>query len=167
MAKRERDATVQLKLRMKEPLRAELAAEAERNGVSLNSEIVNRLQRSLTEGALASRVAADELWAMMSVLDMPTGIIKKHHSVYNAFNPKSFGDFGALFIGFFQKLKDIYEKRGHTIKASGPSWVTGEKMAIYFDTFAHLAAAAPDDANAEQLTQLQASAWDSAWGTKE
>jgi hypothetical protein len=37
----------QIKLRLKEPLRAQLADEARRNEVSLNTEIVQRLKASL------------------------------------------------------------------------------------------------------------------------
>jgi Arc-like DNA binding domain len=43
---REESATVQLRVRMKEPLRAALEQEAARHGVSMNTEIVHRLSRS-------------------------------------------------------------------------------------------------------------------------
>ena len=49
MAERSRSDTVQLKARMKEPLRAELEAAAEANGVSLNAEMVHRLEQSFIE----------------------------------------------------------------------------------------------------------------------
>ena len=46
MAARSRSDTIQLKVRMKEPLRAEIEAAAKAKGVSLNAEIVERLQRA-------------------------------------------------------------------------------------------------------------------------
>lgn len=46
MSEREQSATVQLKIRMKEPLRAELEQAAQERGVSLNAEAVDRLERS-------------------------------------------------------------------------------------------------------------------------
>ena len=49
MARRAKSDTVQLKTRMKEPLRAKLEAAAEENGVSLNAEAVQRLERSFAE----------------------------------------------------------------------------------------------------------------------
>ena len=49
MAERSRSKTVQLKARMKEPLRAKLEAAAEAKGVSLNAEMVHRLEQSFAE----------------------------------------------------------------------------------------------------------------------
>jgi hypothetical protein len=46
MARRAKSDTIQLKVRMKEPLRAQLELAAKAHGVSLNSEIVDRLERS-------------------------------------------------------------------------------------------------------------------------
>ncbi len=47
MPPRKPSANIQLKTRMKEPLRATLAKKAKDRGVSLNAEIVDRLERSL------------------------------------------------------------------------------------------------------------------------
>ncbi len=49
MAERTLSNTVQLKARMKEPLRAALEAAAEAKGVSLNAEMVHRLEQSFAE----------------------------------------------------------------------------------------------------------------------
>src|SRR5262245_37131858 len=49
MVARHRTAVVQLKTRMREPLRARLEAGAKRRGVSLNTEIVERLEQSFTK----------------------------------------------------------------------------------------------------------------------
>ena len=49
MAERSRSNTIQLKARMKEPLRAALEAAAEAKGVSLNAEMVYRLEQSFEE----------------------------------------------------------------------------------------------------------------------
>ena len=48
MAKRAGTDIVQLKLRIRETVRARLAAAAKLNGVSLNSEIAKRLEESFT-----------------------------------------------------------------------------------------------------------------------
>lgn len=49
MAKRKQSATVDLKVRMKEPLRAALEAQARKAGHSLNGEAVRRLERSFEQ----------------------------------------------------------------------------------------------------------------------
>ncbi len=49
MAERARSDTIQLKPRMKEPLRAKLEAAAEAKGVSLNAEMVHRLESSFLD----------------------------------------------------------------------------------------------------------------------
>ena len=49
MAERSRSDTIQLKARMKEPLRAKLEAAAKARGVSLNAEMIHRLERSFIE----------------------------------------------------------------------------------------------------------------------
>ena len=55
---RKATATVQLKLRMKEPLRARLAGAAVKRGVSLNSEVVHRLEESFRREEKESTIAA-------------------------------------------------------------------------------------------------------------
>lgn len=47
MAPRKKTAIVQLKVRMKEPLRAKIEKAAKSKGVSINSEIVDRLEQSI------------------------------------------------------------------------------------------------------------------------
>jgi hypothetical protein len=49
MDERSESDTVQLKVRMKEPLRAALEEAARQRGVSLNSEVVRRLERSFEQ----------------------------------------------------------------------------------------------------------------------
>jgi hypothetical protein len=56
MAKRKESATVDIKIRMKEPLRAEIEKAATRRGVSMNAEMVDRLERSFSDEAWASHV---------------------------------------------------------------------------------------------------------------
>lgn len=46
MAARQKTATVQLKVRMKEPLRAQLEKAAKARGVSINADVVDRLENS-------------------------------------------------------------------------------------------------------------------------
>ena len=56
MAKRKQSAKVDLTLRIKEPLRADLAKTAKQRGVSMNAEIVNRLERSSHNQSLLNEV---------------------------------------------------------------------------------------------------------------
>ncbi len=51
MAERARSDTIQLKARMKEPLRAKLEEAAETKGVSLNAEMIHRLEQSFSDDA--------------------------------------------------------------------------------------------------------------------
>ena len=48
---RRKSATIQLKVRMKESVRAQLATAAKRHGVSLNSEIASRIEQTFAEGS--------------------------------------------------------------------------------------------------------------------
>ncbi len=57
MAQRKKTATIQLsKVRMKEPLRGQLEKAAKARGVSMNAEIVDRLDRSFHNQALVNEV---------------------------------------------------------------------------------------------------------------
>jgi len=59
MAARKKTDTIQLsKIRMREALRAKLARDAEKRGVTLNTEIVDRLEQSYAKDAKAERDAA-------------------------------------------------------------------------------------------------------------
>jgi hypothetical protein len=59
MVARKKTDVVQLsKIRMKEALRARLARDAERNGTTLNGEIVDRLEQSYANEAQAMRDSA-------------------------------------------------------------------------------------------------------------
>src|SRR5262245_9631690 len=54
MARRDPTALAQLKVRMREPLRARLEQDAKRRGVSINAEIVDRLERAADHQGLLS-----------------------------------------------------------------------------------------------------------------
>ncbi len=72
MARRAKSDTVQLKTRMKEPLRAKLEAAAEENGISLNAEMVQRLERSFAKEksrAAISEEAVDGFYASFGKLE--------------------------------------------------------------------------------------------------
>jgi hypothetical protein len=59
MVARKKTDVVQLsKIRMKEALRAQLARDADRKGITLNGEIVDRLERSYAKDTQAMRDAA-------------------------------------------------------------------------------------------------------------
>ena len=73
MTARKPSATIGLKVRMKEPLRAMIAKAAEKRGVSLNAETVRRLEDSFRAaaqaGEIAARGAVDKLqsWAIVEI----------------------------------------------------------------------------------------------------
>ncbi len=56
MAMRPKSATVQLKVRLKEPLRARVATAAKGNGVSMSAEIVDRLRESFDREDLLTAI---------------------------------------------------------------------------------------------------------------
>ena len=58
MVKRSKTAIIQIKVRMREPLRAHLEQAAKRRGVSLNNEIVDRLETSRERVGLLEEVLA-------------------------------------------------------------------------------------------------------------
>ena len=67
---RKKSATIQLKVRMKEPLRAKIEAAAKSRGVSLNTEAVHRLQESFqTERAEEDKSAAVEAAVLNGVYE--------------------------------------------------------------------------------------------------
>ncbi len=67
MARRAKSDTVQLKTRMKEPLRAKLEAAAEENGISLNAEAVQRLERSFFDENTAQYLLGFAAHSMMAL----------------------------------------------------------------------------------------------------
>jgi hypothetical protein len=58
MTKRDDAATVDLKVRMKEPLRAAIESAAQQHGISMNAEAVARLDQSFDRGDLLPEVMA-------------------------------------------------------------------------------------------------------------
>jgi hypothetical protein len=66
MARRASSETAHLSVRLRESLRAGLEAEADRNGYSLNTEIVRRLEASLRDDDLGAILFGDrEMFALM------------------------------------------------------------------------------------------------------
>ena len=59
MAKHSRSDTIQLKVRMKEPLRAAIEASAKKRGISLNAETVRRIEASFEAERRESLIAAE------------------------------------------------------------------------------------------------------------
>jgi len=56
MKKRSKTDTVHVSTRMREPLRAKLEAAAKARGVSLNAELVDRLERSFERDEFAQEI---------------------------------------------------------------------------------------------------------------
>jgi hypothetical protein len=74
MPERDDTAKAQLKVRLREPLRARLEAEAIRNGYSLNTEIVRRLEGSIRDDDLGAVLFGDR--EMFSLFDMLARLIR-------------------------------------------------------------------------------------------
>jgi hypothetical protein len=69
MAKRNETATAQLKVRLREPLRARIEAAAKRSGHSLNTEIVGRLERSITDDDYGLAIfGSEEIFTVVTAL---------------------------------------------------------------------------------------------------
>jgi hypothetical protein len=69
--RRKQSATVDLKVRMKEPLRATLERSAKKRAVSLNAEAVDRLERSfLLDQILGDEIFADMLGRLVGITNL-------------------------------------------------------------------------------------------------
>jgi hypothetical protein len=69
MPERDAAAKAQLKVRLREPLRARLEAEAKRNGYSLNTEIVRRLEGSIRDDDLGAIIFGDpQIFGLMDTI---------------------------------------------------------------------------------------------------
>ena len=91
---RRQSATVQLKVRMKEPLRAKIASAAKKHGVSLNAEAVDRLAQSFEKGHANERVAdtvmesvydafeGEDTYRLMTLLAALKGVILSSTSIF-------------------------------------------------------------------------------------
>ena len=78
MAERSRSDTIQLKARMKEPLRAKLEAAAAAKGISLNAEMVHRLESSfLDEEARDRELGGRELHSLFRMMGATAQIIEE------------------------------------------------------------------------------------------
>lgn len=78
MVARRQSDNVQIKLRLKEQLRARIEENAQIHGVSINSEIVNRLEQSLTEqevlyGNSYTQKLLQTLAGAISIIEHKTG----------------------------------------------------------------------------------------------
>lgn len=74
---RKKSATIDLKVRMKEPLRAKLERAAKSRGVSLNAETVDRVERSfLAQDANHDVFGSKEAYELLRLLSMwATGLL--------------------------------------------------------------------------------------------
>ncbi len=74
MADRSDTTRAQIKLRLREPLRARLETEAKKNGYSLNTEIVRRLEVSVRDQDLGAVLFRDQ--AMFGTMDTLARLIR-------------------------------------------------------------------------------------------
>ena len=61
MTERDDAATAEIKLRMKEPLRAKIESAARERGISMNAEMVDRLERSFERPAIVKSLLGEAL----------------------------------------------------------------------------------------------------------
>jgi hypothetical protein len=79
MAERDGTAKAQLKVRLREPLRARLEADAKRYGYSLNTEIVRRLEASIRDDDLGAIIfGGEEMFAVMDTLARIIRAVEMH-----------------------------------------------------------------------------------------
>lgn len=86
MVQRKKSATVDVGLRVKEPMRAALDRSAKKRGISLNAEIVDRLERSLHEDQNLSGPKAARIAHMMSSMFGYTGSVEARARFGHAWN---------------------------------------------------------------------------------
>lgn len=86
MARRKKSATVDLKVRMKEPLRASLATAAKRRGVSMNAEAVDRLEQSFHHQALLIEVLEAAFGKPLAATLLTLGRAMDHAGRHSAFS---------------------------------------------------------------------------------
>jgi hypothetical protein len=111
---RAKAATIGLNTRMKEPLRARLAAAAKKRGVSLNAEVVHRLEGSFRKeerDALIEAKAVGGVYASFGGLDNFT-VMRFLANVINAIETrtgKSWGSDAGTFEGVQEACQTILQ----------------------------------------------------------
>lgn len=74
---RAKSATIDIKVRMKEPLRAKLEKAAKERGISLNAEAVDRLERSFqTQAVLIETLGGKDAYSILKVLGSVAALIQ-------------------------------------------------------------------------------------------
>jgi hypothetical protein len=69
MAKREQSDTVQLNLRIKEPIRQKIEESARDHGVSMNAEMVDRIQKSFDiDGTIGDIFGSSQIFGIMKII---------------------------------------------------------------------------------------------------
>jgi hypothetical protein len=112
MAKRNETATAQLKVRLREPLRARIEADAKRLGHSLNTEIVRRLERAIYDDDLGHPIfGSEEIFAVVSAFAQ----------VIRAYEIDSGKKIGEDFSIYFKAIETIHRflQAAPTMLASG------------------------------------------------
>src|SRR5262245_26020289 len=81
MVRRKQAARADIKIRMKEPLRAKIEAAAKRRGVSMNAEMVSRLEQSFQKEGVSDefQTAVDGLHKRLDKLEASFSMAGKSH----------------------------------------------------------------------------------------
>ena len=106
MVKRSKTAVVQTGLRIREPLRIHLEKAAKDRGVSLNTEINDRLERSMEHFGLLPEIltlAYGERWARFFVEAHKNGLLRLRHGDKEKLIARATAEFAAA-------LKSVAEK---------------------------------------------------------
>lgn len=131
MDARDQAASAEIKIRMKEPLRAEIERAARRRGVSMNAEMVDRLERSFAETAYPPEIAAlAELLARV-MTDAGRSIEGgNRHAGYGFVNwlddPYAFSQAAEAAIHVLELSAPKGSKEPHGLFAS-PAWLSNAK----------------------------------------
>ncbi|MGM4870681.1 toxin-antitoxin system HicB family antitoxin [Bradyrhizobium sp. 956_D2_N1_5] len=87
MAKRKVTDTAQMNLRLKESLRKKVEIEAKKNGVSLNQELVRRLERTFVDQGVEALIQSTAMAVAQAVKnEINNGIVTHLDGVIDEFN---------------------------------------------------------------------------------
>ncbi len=102
MAQRKRTATIQLKVRMKEPVRGQLEKAAKARGVSMNAEIGKRLERSFE---IEDRLGGPQLINLIETIASVMKLTGEYAALFESGNVMKRGEWLFLPYAFDRAIK--------------------------------------------------------------
>ena len=110
MAQRKRTATIQLKVRMKEPVRGQLEKAAKARGVSMNAEIGKRLERSFE---IEDRLGGPQLINLIETIASVMKLTGEYAALFESGNVMKRGEWLFLPYAFDQAVEAAKFVMGH------------------------------------------------------